>query len=62
MAHNRQLALGAFMTSMGVKCRTKSSKAYKCDQQFGVNESIVIKKCQRLRKEGNPQINKVSAL
>jgi hypothetical protein len=62
MAHDIQLALGAFMSSLGVKGRTKSWEAHERDQQFGENESIVIGKSQRLRKEGNARINKVPAM
>ena len=62
MAHVIQLALGAFMSSLGVKSRTKSWEAHECDQQFGENESIDIGKSQRLRKEGNARIDKVSAM
>jgi len=62
MAHVIQLALGAFMSSLGVKCRTKSWEAHERDQQFDENESIDIGMSQRLRKEGNARINKVSAL
>jgi len=62
MAHVIQLALGAFMSSLGVKGRTKSSESHERDQQFADNESIDIGKSQRLRKEGNPSINKVSAM
>jgi hypothetical protein len=57
-----QLALGAFMSSLGVKDRTKSWEAHKRNQQFGENESIDIGKSQRLRKEGKARINKVSAM
>jgi len=60
MAHVIQLSLGAFMSSLGVKGRTKSWEAHERDQQFGENESTDIGKCQRLRKEGNARINKVS--
>jgi len=60
MAHVIQLALGAFMHSLSEKCRTKSWEAHEHDQQFGENESIDIGKSQRLRKEGNDRINKVS--
>jgi len=62
MAHVIQLALGAFMSSLGVKDRTKSWEAHERDQQFGENESIHIGKSQRLRKEGNARINKVLAM
>jgi len=62
MAHVLQLAVGAFMSSLGVKGRTKSCEAHERDQQFGENESIDIGNSQRLRKEGNARINKVSAM
>jgi len=62
MAHVIQLALGAFMSSLGVKGCTKSWEAHQCDQQFGANESTDIGKSQRLRKEVNDRINKVSAM
>ena len=61
-AHVIQLALGAFMSSLGVKGRTKSWEAHECDQQFGENASAHISKHQRLPKEGNARINKVSAM
>jgi hypothetical protein len=62
MVHVIQLALGAFMSSLSVKGRTKSWEAHQRDHQFGENESIDIGKSQRLRKEGNARINKVSAM
>jgi len=62
MAHVIQLALGAFMSSLGVKGRTKSWEAHERDQQFGENESTDIGKSQTLRKEGNGRINTVSAM
>jgi len=62
MAHVIQLALGTLVSSLGVKGRTKSSEAHERDQQFGEYESIDIGKSQRLRKEGNSRINKVSAM
>jgi len=62
MAHFIQLALGAFMTSLSVKGRTKTWEAHERDEQFGVNEIIDIGKRQRLRKESNAWINKVSAM
>jgi len=62
MARIIQLALGALMSSLGVKGRTKSWEAHERNQQFGGNESIDIGKSQRLRKEGNARINKVSAM
>jgi hypothetical protein len=62
MAHVIQLALGAFMSSLGVKGPTKSSETHDCDPQVGENEIIEIENSQRLRKEGNATINKVSAM
>jgi len=62
MAHIIQLALGAFMSSLGVKGRTKFSEADEYDQQFGENEIIDIGKSQRLWKERNARINKVLAM
>jgi hypothetical protein len=62
MSHIIQLALGAFMSSLGVEGRTKSWKAHVRDQQFAENESIDIANSQRLRNEGNARINKVSAM
>jgi len=62
MAHVIQLALGAFMSSLGVQGRTKSWEAHERDQQFGEIESIDIGKSQRLPKEGNAIINKVLAM
>ena len=50
------------MSSLGVKDRTKSWGAHERDQQFGENGSIDIRKSQRLRKEGNARIIKVSAM
>jgi len=62
MAHLIQLSLGAFMSNLGVKCCTKSWEAHQRDQQLIENESTDIGKNQRLRKEGNARINKVSAM
>jgi hypothetical protein len=62
MAHVIQLALGVFVSSLGVNDRTKSWEGHDCDWQFGEKESIEIGKSQRLRKEGNARINKVSAM
>jgi len=56
------LALGAFMSSLGVKGRTTSCEAHERDQHFGENGSIDIAKSQRLQKAGNARINKVSAM
>jgi hypothetical protein len=46
VAHVIQLALGAFMSSLGVKGCIKSWDAHQRDQQFGDNESIDIGKSQ----------------
>jgi hypothetical protein len=62
LAHIRQLALGAFMSSLGVKCHTKCWEAYEYHQQYGENGSIEIGKSQTLRKEGNGRINKGSGM
>jgi len=62
MGHVIQLAVGAFMSSLSVKGRTKSWEAHQRDQQFGENESVDIGKSQRLPKEGNARIIKVSAM
>jgi len=45
-----QLAVGALMSSLGVKGRTKSWEAHERNQQFGGTEIIDILKSQRLRK------------
>jgi len=57
-----QLALGAFMSSLGVKGRARFWDAHERDQQCEEIEYIDIGKSQRLRKEGNARINKVSAM
>jgi len=62
MVHVIQLALGAFMGTLGVKGSTKSWEAHERDQQFGENESTDIGRSRQLRKEGNAIINKVSAM
>jgi len=62
MAHVVPLTSGAFMSSLVVKGHTKSWEAHECNHQFEDNESIDIGKSQRLRKEGNARINKVSAM
>jgi len=62
MPHIIQRALGAFMSSLGMKGCTRSWEAHERDQQFGENECIDIGKSQRLRREGNARINKVSAM
>jgi len=61
MVHVIQLALGAFMSSLGAKGHSKSWEAHEPNQQFGENECNVIGNSQRHRNEGNARINKVSA-
>jgi len=62
MVHVIQLALGAFISSLGVTGCTKSLEAHELDQQFGENESIDIGKSERVRKQGNARIYIVSAM
>jgi len=62
MAHVIQLALGAFISCLGVKGLTKTWEAHERDQQFGENTSPDIWSSQWLREEGNARINKVSAM
>jgi len=62
IAHLIELAIYAFISSLRVKRCTKSWEAYERDQQCGENECIVIGMSQRLRKEGNARINKMSAM
>jgi len=62
MAHIILPALGAFMSSLGVKCLTKFWEAHERDQQFGENESLDIGKSQSVQKEGNARIDEVSAM
>ena len=62
MAHVIRLAVGAFISSCSVKCRTKSWEAHKRDQPYEDVVSIDIGKSQRIRKEGNSSIDKVSAM
>jgi len=61
MANEIELALSVFMGNLGVKGRTKYWETHECDQQFEDNESICLGMSQRLRKEGNATLNKVSA-
>ena len=48
MAHVIQLALGEFISSLGVKGRTKSWEAHEYNQRFGKNKSTDIGRSQRL--------------
>jgi len=50
------------MSGLGVTGRTNSWEAHECDHQFVDNQSIDIRKSQRLRKESNAWINKVLAM
>jgi len=62
MAHVIQLGLGAFMSSLSVKGRSKSWETHEGDHQIGEKESVDIGKSQRLRNGGNARINMVSAM
>jgi len=62
MAHVMEMALGAIMSSLCVKGRTKSWEAHWHDLEFDENECIDIGMRQRLLKDGNARINKVSAM
>jgi hypothetical protein len=57
-----QLGLGAFMSSLDGGGCTRSWDAHAQDQQFEENERIDNGKSQRIRKEGNARINKVSPM
>jgi len=50
MAHIIQLAFGAFMSSLGVKCLTKSWEAHERNQQFGENGILGIGKREDVEK------------
>jgi len=50
MAHIILLALGAFMSSLGVKGLTKSWEAHEHDQQFGENGILGIGKREDFEK------------
>jgi hypothetical protein len=62
MAHVIQLCLGAFMSNLGVKGRTKAWEAHERDEQFGENEGAPTTNIQKLRKIGNARIHKVAAM
>jgi len=59
MVHVIQLALGAFISSVGVKGCTQSWRAHERDQQLGENQRTDIGKSQKLRNEVNTGINEV---
>jgi len=62
MVHVIQPALGAFMSSLCVKVRTKSWEAHERNPLFEENDRIDIRKSQRLRKNGNTRMKRVSAM
>jgi hypothetical protein len=62
MVHVIQRASGAVISCLAVKDSTKCWEAYEWDQQFGQNESVVIGKIQRLRKQRYARIAKVLAV
>jgi len=62
MAHVIELALGAFISTLGVTGHNKSLEAQERDQQFGDNERTDIGISQRLGKDGRARINKVLAM
>ena len=62
MVHVSQVALGAFMRSLGVKGHTKSWEDNQRNQQFGENECTDIGYSQTMRKKTTARINKVSAM
>ena len=62
MAHVIQLCLGAFMSSLGVKGRTKSWEANECDEHYGENESEAPTSSQRLQKVGTARISTVTSM
>jgi len=62
MAYLIQLALGEFISSLGVNCRIKSQEAHECDQQCGENKSTDIGKSERLRTVGNARMYNGSAM
>jgi len=50
------------MSCLGDTGYTKSWEADDHDQQLGENDSIGTRNCKRLRKAGNDEINKLSAM
>jgi len=59
LAHIIQLAIGAFISTLGVQGHTKSRESRDHNHQFGVNVSRNSGKCQSVQKEGNAGIDKV---
>ena len=62
MAHVIQLCLGAFMSSLGVKGRTKSWEANERDEHFGENESGVPTSTERHQNVGTARIARVTSM
>jgi hypothetical protein len=62
VAHVIQLAVGAVMRCLGDKGGTKSWEAHERNQPLRGNKHMDIVESQRLRKESNARINKVSAM
>jgi hypothetical protein len=60
MAHLIQLALSAIINSLRVNGHTKSWESHERNPRFGKNECTDTSNSQRLRKDGNAKINKVS--
>jgi len=57
MVHIIQLALGAFIRSLGITGSTRSCEAPECDQQCGENQCLDNGNGQTLRKDGNGRIH-----
>jgi len=62
MSHGIHPALDPLISSFGVRCLTKSWNAHDHDQRFRENQRTEIGNSQRLCKEANVTINKVSAM
>jgi len=62
MAHCTQLAWGTFMCSHSSNGCKEAWEAHECNPKFGHNARPAIVKSQRLWKDGNARINKVSAM
>jgi hypothetical protein len=62
MAHVIELALDAVMSRLSVKGPNKSWETHECDQQFGQNVSINIRKSPWLQNVGHATMDKVSAM
>jgi len=62
LAHDIQLVLGAFMSSLGVKGLIQSRETHQRNQQCGENQTTENGRSQRFRKEGNARFDQVSAM